>query len=72
MTIKSMMCEIVFAAHARSSKDHADGALRLFELAASFLYRRALNHPLVHGNKRTALLTTYIFFGRQWSRTLFR
>ena len=33
------------------------------ELAASYAYRIARNHPFVDGNKRTALLTMYTFLG---------
>jgi len=35
----------------------------LAEMAASYLFHIARNHPFVDGNKRTALMTTLIFLG---------
>jgi death-on-curing protein len=36
---------------------HAD----LFEMAASYLFHLAKNHPFVDGNKRTAAMTAHVF-----------
>ncbi len=41
----------------------AYGTPNIFELAASYAYGLAKNHPLVDGNKRTAFYAAYVFLG---------
>jgi len=39
------------------------GQPNLFELAASYGYGLAKNHPFIDGNKRTAFMVIYVFLG---------
>jgi death-on-curing protein len=50
------------ALHRPVNKSNYESA-ELPELAASYAYGIARNHPFVDGNKRTALLTMYTFLG---------
>lgn len=56
------------SALARPRHAAAYGSPSLFELAASYAYGIALNHPFLDGNKRTALMAAYIFLGRNGLR----
>ena len=49
------------AALARPLNEASYGQPDLFELAASYLYGIARNHPFSDGNKRTAFLAAYVF-----------
>jgi len=48
-------------AFARPQKLLAYGKPSLAELAASYVFGIARNHPFVDGNKRTALMAAYVF-----------
>lgn len=52
------------SALARARNLLADGEPANFQLAASYGFSIARNHPFVDGNKRTALMAIYMFLGR--------
>ena len=52
------------SALARPQNLAAYGAPTAFELAASYAFGVARNHPFVDGNKRSALLAAYLFLRR--------
>ena len=49
------------SALARPRNLKAHGAPSIFELAASYAFGIARNHPFVDGNKRTALVSSFTF-----------
>lgn len=57
------------SALARAQNLHAYGETDLCTLAAAYAVGIARNHPFIDGNKRTALLTAYVFL-RLNGRTL--
>jgi death-on-curing protein len=57
------------SALARAQNLHAYGEADLCTLAAAYAVGIARNHPFIDGNKRTALLTAYVFL-RLNGRTL--
>ncbi len=57
------------SALARAQNLHAYGKTDLCTLAAAYAVGIARNHPFIDGNKRTALLTAYVFL-RLNGRTL--
>jgi len=56
------------SALARAQNLLAYGKPALAELAASYAFGIARNHPFVDGNKRTALMAAYVFLGLNGQR----
>ena len=56
------------AALARPQNLLAYGKPTLAEMAASYAFGIACNHPFVDGNKRTALMAAYVFLGLNGQR----
>lgn len=56
------------SALARPQNLLAYGKPTLAELAASYAFGVARNHPFVDGNKRTALMAAYVFLGLNGQR----
>lgn len=52
------------SAMARPQNLFAYGNPDIFELAASYAFGIAKNHPFVDGNKRTAFMAAYVFLAR--------
>ena len=52
------------SALARPQQIRAYGDADLYDLAAAYLTGIVRNHPFVDGNKRTALMTAYVFLAR--------
>lgn len=53
--------ELLESALARARNQHVYGKPDIFDLAATYAYGIARNHPFVDGNKRTAFLAGYVF-----------